>query len=233
MIKKTLVFTATLNEYPNVKILLKKISNLNINIDILIVDDNSNDGTLEYLKEYSKRNHFFKLIERKRKLGLDTAHKIAFQYAKKKKYSKLITMDADLSHDPKLIPSFIKLLETKNFVIGSRYIRGGKCDMRGFRLFLSVFGNSFIKFFLKINSNEFTTSYRVFNLQKLSKFNMLQVKSSGYSFFMETIFLINKLKINIHEVPIHFKNRFSGNSKIPKKEILRTFYNVIRLKLFK
>ena len=89
MIKKTLVFTATLNEYPNVKILLKKISNLNINIDILIVDDNSNDGTLEYLKEYSKRNHFFKLIERKRKLGLDTAHKIAFQYAKKKNIPSL------------------------------------------------------------------------------------------------------------------------------------------------
>jgi dolichol-phosphate mannosyltransferase len=161
---KTLIFTATYNEFPNIKSLLSKLKNLRLNLDILIIDDSSEDGTLEYLKMYSKNHSFLKLIVRNAKLGLDTAHKIAFAYAKKRKYSNLITMDADLSHDPKIIPKIIKLLKTKNFVIGSRYISGGKCDMKGMRLFLSVFGNLLIKYLLNIKLNEFTTSYRGFNL---------------------------------------------------------------------
>jgi dolichol-phosphate mannosyltransferase len=227
---KTLIFTATYNEFPNIKFLLSKLKNLRLNLDILIIDDSSEDGTLEYLKMYSKNHSFLKLIVRNAKLGLDTAHKIAFAYAKKRKYSNLITMDADLSHDPKVIPKIIKLLKTKNFVIGSRYISGGKCDMKGMRLFLSVFGNLLIKYLLNIKLNEFTTSYRGFNLSKIPKFDLSAVKSSGYSFFMETIFLINKHKISTYEYPIHFKTRFSGKSKIPKLEILRTLFNVIRLK---
>jgi dolichol-phosphate mannosyltransferase len=226
---KTLIFTATYNEFPNIKLLLKNLNNLNVNFDILIIDDNSTDGTLEFLKSYNKKK-YLKLIVRKKKLGLDTAHKIAFNYAKKKSYINLITMDADLSHDPRIIPKIINLLKIKTFIIGSRYAPGGRCDLKGLRLLLSVFGNLFIKFLLNINSNEFTTSYRGFNLSKLNKFNLSNVKSSGYSFFMETIFLINKHKISIYEYPIHFKSRFSGKSKIPKIEILRTLFNVIRLK---
>ena len=84
MIKKTLVFTATLNEYPNIKILLRKLTNFKKSIDILVIDDNSNDGTLDYLKSFAQKNSFLKLIIRKNKLGLDTAHKEAFAYAKKK-----------------------------------------------------------------------------------------------------------------------------------------------------
>lgn len=80
---KTLIFTATYNEFPNIKLLLKNLNNLNVNFDILIIDDNSTDGTLEFLKSYNKKKNL-KLIVRKKKLGLDTAHKIAFNYAKKK-----------------------------------------------------------------------------------------------------------------------------------------------------
>ena len=227
---KTIVFSATYNEFSNIKIFLNKLYDLQINFDILIVDDSSYDGTLEYLKKIKKKN--FKLIVRKKKLGLDTAHKIAYKYAKKNNYTNLITMDADLSHNPRVIPKFIDLLKTKPFVIGSRYVGGGKCGLKGLRLFLSVFGNRFIKFFLNIKSNEFTTSYRGFNLSKLNKLDLLKIKSSGYSFFMETIFLINKNKINIYEYPINFKSRFSGKSKIPKIEIIRTLINAIRLKIF-
>ena len=231
MYKKILIFTATYNEYRNIKILLEKINNLKLQLDILVVDDNSNDGTLSFLKSYSKKN--FKLIVREKKMGLDTAHKFAFQYARKCKYNYLITMDADLSHDPKVIKKIINLLDVCPFVIGSRYIRGGKCDLKGFRYFLSYLGNIFIKYFLNINSNEFTTSYRGFNLVKLKRLNISTIKSSGYSFFMETIFLINKLNIKIHEIPIHFQSRFSGNSKIAKIEIFRTLFNVLRLKFFR
>jgi dolichol-phosphate mannosyltransferase len=231
MIKKILIFTATYNEYPNIKILLDKINKLNLALDILIVDDYSNDGTLSFLKNYSKKN--FKLIVRKKKMGLDTAHKLAFQYARNNKYNYLITMDADLSHDPKIIRKIVYLLKAYPFVIGSRYIKNGKCDLTGSRFFISYLGNIFIKFFLNINSHEFTTSYRGFDLIKLKKLDINKVKSRGYSFFMETIFLINKLNIKIHETPIHFQSRFSGESKIAKIEIFRTLFNVIRLKFFR
>ena len=231
MQKKNLIFTATYNEYPNIKILLDKINKLNLELDILVIDDHSNDGTLLFLKNYSKKN--FKLIVRKEKMGLDTAHKMAFQYARAHKYNYLITMDADLSHDPKVIKKIVNLLSVYPFVIGSRYIKGGKCDLKGFRYFMSYLGNIFIKYFLNINSNEFTTSYRGFNLDKLNRLNISAIKSSGYSFFMETIFLINKINIKIHQIPIHFQSRFSGNSKIAKIEIFRTLFNVLRLKFFR
>jgi dolichol-phosphate mannosyltransferase len=232
MFKNILIFTATYNEFPNIKTLLKKINSLKINLDILIVDDNSKDGTLPFLIQYSKKIKNLKLIIRKKKLGLDTAHKVAFRYANKNKYNYLITLDADLSHEPKEIKKFVDLLDNNSFIIGSRYIKGGKCDLKGFRFLISFFGNYFIKFFLNINCNEFTTSYRAFNLDKLKKLNVNNIKSKGYSFFMETIFLINFLNIKIIEIPIHFKSRLSGRSKISKIEIFRTFLNLLRLKFF-
>jgi glycosyltransferase involved in cell wall biosynthesis len=232
MIKKILIFTATYNEFPNIKTLLKKINSLKINLDILIVDDNSKDGTLAFLTEYSKKNKNLKLIIREKKLGLDTAHKIAYRYAQKNNYNYLVTLDADLSHEPKEIRKFINLLDNNSFIIGSRYIKGGKCDLKGFRFLISFFGNYFIKFFLNINCNEFTTSYRAFNIDKLKRLNMNKIKSKGYSFFMEAIFLINFLNIKIIEIPIHFKLRHSGHSKISKIEIFRTLINLLRLKFF-
>ena len=141
-------------------------------------------------------------------------------------------MDADLSHDPKLIPYFLKKLKTKKFVIGSRYIIGGKSEMKLIRLVISFLGNKFIKFVLNIKSNEFTTSYRGFRIDKMTNINFLKIKSKGYSFFMETLFLQNKNRINITEIPIIFKDRNYGESNIPKMEIFRTLFNLFRLKYF-
>ena len=141
-------------------------------------------------------------------------------------------MDADLSHDPAEIPKIIHELDKFPFVIGSRYMPGGKCEMAGFRLFLSILGNKIIKYFLNINCNEFTTSYRGFNLLSLEKFDFNLINSKGYSFFMETVFRINKLNYQIKEIPITFKNRTQGKSKIPKIEMLRTLKNLVVLKYF-
>ena len=229
---KILIFTATYNEYKNIKLLLKKIENLNINLDILIVDDNSKDGTKEFLKLYKKKKKNFHLINRDKKLGLNSAHQIALNFAKKKHYTYLITMDADLSHDPNLIPIFLKELKKNKFVIGSRYIKGGKSEMRILRYLMSVLGNMLIKYLLNIQSNEFTTSYRGFSVNYTRKINFSKIKSKGYSFFMETIFLIDKYNIKIKETPIHFKDRTYGKSKIPKIEIFRTLFNLLRLKFF-
>ena len=198
--KKILVFTATYNEKDNIKILVNKIFKSNSELDLLIIDDNSPDKTVTEIKLLKKKftNIFF--IQRPSKLGLDTAHKLSFEYALKKKYDYLITMDADLSHDPSEINKFIQKLRNHSFVIGSRYMPGGKCLMKKKRLLLSKYGNLFIKKVLKINCNEFTTSYRGFNLNKIKNFNLNEVKSKGYSFMMETIFQLHKKKIKIKEI---------------------------------
>ena len=224
---KTLIFTATYNEKENIKILIEKIVNLNKDTDILVIDDNSPDQTGELLKDLQKTMSNLKVIIREKKLGLDTAHKLAFNYSKENNYQKLITLDADLSHDPMEIPKIIDLLDANSFVIGSRYMDGGSCEMSFLRLILSIIGNKIIKHILNIKSNEFTTSFRGFNLVKLTNFNLDMVNSKGYSFFMETIFILNKLGYNIYEIPIQFKNRTQGKSKIPKLELLRTLKNLL------
>ena len=231
MKSKTLIFTATYNEIDNIELLIKKIKKLKNKVDILVIDDNSPDGTGTKLLQLKKRNKNLDVIIRKGKQGLDTAHKIGFNYSKKKNYTNLITLDADLSHDPKEIPKMINILKKRPFVIGSRYITGGKCNMSLPRLLLSIMGNKFIKFLLNISCHEFTTSYRGFNLRKLKNFNLTSVKAKGYSFFMETIYILNKRKFSIYEIPINFENRTHGKSKIPTLEIFRTLIRVFILSL--
>ena len=227
--KKILVFTATYNEIGNIRNLILRIKRNNPKVHILIVDDNSPDGTAKEIYRLKKNIKNLFLVNRKKKLGLDTAHKLAYQFAIKKKYDYLITMDADLSHDPRAIKNFIKNLLDFPFVIGSRYVRGGKCLMKGKRLILSKYGNLMIKKILNVELTEFTTSFRGFNLKKLKNFHLSKVKAKGYSFFMGTIFEIIQKKYRIKEIPIIFKDRSKGSSKIPRLEILRTLKNLIIL----
>jgi len=228
-LKKILVFTATYNEKKNIKELIQKIKKTIPKIHILVIDDNSPDGTGDTILELKRdiKNLFF--ISRKKKEGLDTAHKLGYEFAKSKGYDYLITMDADLSHNPKEIKSFIRFLSKYPFVIGSRYIKGGKCLMKGKRLFLSKYGNLVIKKVLNINLSEFTTSYRGFNIRKLKGFDLKKVRTKGYSFFMGTVFEISQRNFSIKEIPIIFKDRLKGSSKIPRLEILRTLKNLIIL----
>ena len=230
---KTLIFTATYNESKNIGQLIEKILNLNLNVDILIVDDNSPDKTYEIVEKLKNKFDNIFLEKRNGKLGLNTAHIFGYEFALKHEYKNLITMDADLSHDPNEIPNIINLLEKNAFVIGSRYMKGGKNDMKKLRLLLSIIGNKFIRIVLNSDGTEFTSSFRGFNLSKLKDFSFRQVESKGYSFFMETVIRINRLGFKSFEFPIHFKNREHGVSKIPKIEILRTLFNVLKLFLKK
>ncbi len=231
MKNNTLVFTATFNESENIKNFLDKALDVK-NIDILIVDDNSPDGTAKIIEDFQKKYQNIKLIVRKGKEGLDTAHKLAYKYAKEEGYTNLITMDADLSHDPSKIPMFIDELNSNSFVIGSRYIEGGRNETKLSRYLLSIVGNKIIKIVLGINCEEFTTSYRAFNLSKLSNFDIYKINAQGYSFFMETIYQIHKSGYLIKQVPIIFADRKKGISKIPKIETLRTLKNLFLLKFF-
>ena len=227
--KKVLVFTATYNEKENIELLINSIFKNSPDVHVLIIDDNSPDQTSDKIEEFQKVYKNIFLIKRDQKKGLDSAHKEAYAFAKKNEYNYLITMDADLSHDPAEIKNFIFYLDKYPFVIGSRYIQNGKCLMKGRRLIFSIYGNKLIKFLLNISCSEFTTSYRGFNISKLIDFNLNCVKNKGYSFFMGTVFEISKRGYNIKEIPIIFKDRHKGISKIPKVEIFRTLKNLFVL----
>ena len=228
---KILIFTPTYNESQNIEKFIKDVKSQSLDLDILIIDDNSPDNTQHIVKDLMKFDDTIKLIVRKKKSGIDTAHKKAFNYALENNYDYFITMDSDLSHDPKEIRKFLEFSKKYDFVIGSRYMKGGGCGMKFYRYFLSKYGNLFIRYLLKINLYEFTTSYRCFNLKKMKNFNIDEVSASGYSFFMETVYLINLYKFKIKEIPIFFQDRKQGKSKISKIEILRTLYNLFLIKL--
>jgi dolichol-phosphate mannosyltransferase len=229
---KILVFTGTYNESDNILKFITRVLRSSSLIDLLIVDDNSPDKTFEIIKLHPLINKRIFLNVREKKLGLDTAHKFAYNYAKKKGYDKLITMDSDLSHDPKEIPKFIDLLDRYNFVQGSRYVKGAKNNQPKFRYLLSYFGNKLIKIILNSEFNEYTTSYRGFNLNKLKDFNLDKIKAGGYSFFMGTIYKLKLDNFSMTEIPIIFNDRIYGKSKIPKIVIFRTLFNLIKI-LFK
>lgn len=233
MKNKVLIFTATFNEAENIKSFLDSIYNQNINADILVVDDNSPDNTWGIVKKYAEEKKNLHLIIRNSKEGLDTAHKAAYEFSVANNYDFLITLDADLTHDTNQINEFITEIENNDFVIGSRYMKGGKTDIKGFRLFLSYLGNKFIKFMFNINCNEFTSSFRAFNLIRLKKFDLKIITSKGYSFFMETVYQINKNNFKIKQIPIYARQRDKGKSKIARIELLRTLVNVFRLKFRK
>ena len=233
MKKKTLVFTATYNEFENIQNFITNVSDHNPEVDILIIDDNSPDKTYELIEDIKKKINNIFLIKRSNKLGLDTAHKEAYEFALLNKYDYLITMDADLSHHPKELPEFIKNLKNYPFVIGSRYVFGGKCLMKGTRLMMSKFGNKLIQIVSQIKSNEFTTSFRGFDIKNLKNFDLNNVKTKGYSFFMGTLFELERNNISIKEIPITFYDRKKGVSKIPKIEILRTLKNLVFLTIKK
>ena len=230
--KKILVFTATYNESENISELISLIMEQNFKPDLLIIDDNSPDGTCNKVQQMQKKFKNLFLIKRNGKLGLDTAHKEGYDFAKKNNYDYFITMDADFSHDPSELPNFVKNLNNFPIVLGSRYVNGGNCLMSGRRLIISKYGNKFMKFIFKFDCNEFTTSYRGFNLKKLNDFHLNLIKTKGYSFFMGTIYEIFKKGFKVKEIPITFKDRSKGYSKIPRIEILRTLKNILFLKLF-
>jgi len=228
---RILVVTATYNEIGNIKLLLENIWNVEPNTDILVIDDNSPDATGEYLKGYSLINSKLCVIQRTHKLGLGTAHLIGFIYAIKNNYDFLITMDADLSHDPASIPTLLNSLKSSDFVVGSRYMKGGYCDYTGYRKYLSYLANLAARICLGIKLTEFTTSYRGFRVKKLAELNLACLNNRGYSFFMESIFILFKSNFLLSEVPITFKDRYSGSSKIPPFEIFNGLKKLFALTL--
>ena len=227
---KTLVFTATFNEVDNIESLLGDINLYLPDSNILIIDDSSPDGTGLLLDRLSKSNSHIHVIHRPFKMGLGSAHLGAMKFAIENDYDYLITMDADYSHHPKYLPEFINTIQDKDFVIGSRYISGGKCEYGFARTLISRIANGLTRWLLKVKTYENTTSYRCFSINLLKKMRLTSLRSNGYSFFIESIYEVHKHTNKIEEFPIHFEDRMHGKSKISKREILTA--SLVLFKLF-
>lgn len=225
---KTLIFFATYNEVGNVAAMLDGIALAVPLADILIVDDNSTDGTLDLIK--GRHHKHLNVLVRPSKLGLGSAHLLAWKYALKRGYEVLVTMDGDRSHNPEQIPPLLDALgDDCDLVIGSRYMAGGGCDYTGYRKRISQLGNMAAHALLHIGLSEFTTSFRAFRVSSLNRIDFNTLRVSGYSFFLTVIVQAYLHGLRITEVPIHFYERNAGISKIPPLEIFRGIWNLFRL----
>ena len=226
--EKLLIAISTYKEVDNLKNIIDKIKDFSPSSTILIINDNSNDGTKELIDKIKPKNLVY--IERPKKLGLGTAHKLSIFYAIKHNYDYLLTMDADFSHDPSHIPFLIEKAKIDNFVIGSRFCDGGKSDYKGIRRIISKYGNFFARKFLGIKVSEITTYFRVYSVQLLKKIPYNKLNAQGYSLGVKLVWFMNKLDADLIEVPIHFRDRTKGKSKIPKLQIFISFFDLIILK---
>ena len=193
--------------------------------EMLVVDDNSPDGTGDVLEQIRAQDPRLHVVHRPSKNGLGTAHKLAIKYALANGYDALVTMDADFSHDPRYLPEMMRQLENAEFVIGSRYAPGGTCEYPLSRVLLSRGANTMTRGLLGIPVNETTTSFRGFRRSLLERMNVDEIHADGYSYFVESIYQVSRLTREnaqaggMAEFPIRFVDRRAGTSKVSKKEI--------------
>ena len=203
-----------------------------VKIDVLVVDDNSPDGTADVVKELKKKfSGKVLLIEREGKLGLGTAYVEGFKFALKEGYDFVFEMDADLSHDPKEIPNLLKgALDSYDIVIGSRYshdVSVMNWPMR--RVLLSYFANLYARKLTGVPVKDLTSGFKCISRKVLEKIDLDKIRSNGYAFQIELTVKAYYKGLKIVEHPIIFVERRSGVSKMSKKIVLEAFFMVIRL----
>ncbi len=230
---KTLVIIPTYNERENITNVLDTIFGLGIDqLDVLVIDDGSPDGTARVVKEYQAQHPNVFLIERPGKMGLGTAYVEGFKFALERDYDYIMEMDADLSHDPHEIPNFLKAAREADLVIGSRYLSGVNVinwPLR--RLFLSVMASKYTKFITGMPISDCTSGFKLFRRRVLESIPLDEVRSNGYSFQIEMNFKAWKRGFKIKEIPIIFYDRTVGSSKMNKKIMIEAALMVWKLKI--
>ena len=214
------VITPTYNEAENLPKLVSALFSLPLDLHLLIVDDNSPDGTGQIAeklaKEYPNR---IEVMHRPGKMGLRSAYLNGFQKILNSTTQAIVQMDADFSHDPVALVEMSKLLESHDVVLGSRYVAGGSVDKQWhlWRKALSAFGNFYAKTILQMPLHDVTTGYRMWRSETLRQIPFEHIYSSGYVFLVEMIYLAHCLEFKIGEAPIYFADRRWGKSKMSFK----------------
>jgi len=231
----SLIIIPTYNEAENIVAVISKIFSIDDNNSILVVDDNSPDGTSNIVSNLKKDNldKLF-LITRDKKDGLGSAYKEGFKWALEKGYSYIFEMDADLSHDPNEIKNLKRFLINNecDVVIGSRYLDGvSVVNWPLFRIFLSYFANIYVKIITSMPVKDSTSGFVGYTNEALSSLNINKIKFNGYAFQIEMKFKLWKKKFKLMEHQIIFVNRKHGKSKMNKSIIFEAIFGVINLKM--
>jgi dolichol-phosphate mannosyltransferase len=230
----------TYNEAANIKVLIPLLAKAvakcsNIDTTVFVIDDNSPDKTgeaaLEVGKEYKNSNFKVEVLARKKKEGLGKAYVYAFNKILSKKFDYILQMDADLSHDPKYIPQFLDKASEAEFVVGSRYIKGGSTpDWTWSRKLQSRGGNWYSRVFLGSIITDYTGGYNLYSAGLLKRIDFNKLQAGGYGFLIELKYSASLKSDKIIQIPIIFKDRQHGNSKIPRNTIFKNFLLVPQIK---
>lgn len=229
---KTLIIIPTYNELENLPRLLPVVLSKDSSINILIVDDNSPDGTASFVEGEMKKDNRIHIIKRPSKQGLGTAYIAGFKFALQNQFDLIFEMDADFSHDPNEIPKFLEEIKKSDVVLGSRYITGVNVinwPMR--RLLLSWFANFYTRVITGMSVHDATGGFKCFRKEVLQAIDLDKVTSNGYAFQIEMTFKAWKKGFRIKEIPIIFMDRVKGKSKMSKKIVREAVTMVWKLRL--
>ena len=226
-----LLIIPTLNERKNITLLCKKIRKINSKINILFVDDNSTDGTREEILYLRKKNKSISYIFRPKKLGIGSAHKDGLKFAYKRKYKIILTMDADGTHNPLYIRKLLKYSSHYDLISTNRFIQNNSLiEWPIQRRFLTKVRYYLINILLNINYDS-SGAYRCYNAKNIKLKDILDAKNDGYSFFWESLYLLNKKKYSIKEIPIYLPYRKVGSSKMTIRDIIGSLFYLFKYSL--
>jgi len=229
---KFLVIIPTYNEMENIPEIIPRILEQNENLEILVVDDGSPDGTGDFVENLSKENSRVHILRREKKMGLGTAYVAGFKWALEKDYDRVFEMDADGSHSPQALNNFLKEAESADLVLGSRYLNG-KISVVNWdwkRLILSYCANFYTRFVTGMPFSDATGGFKCFSREALQNLDLNKLKSDGYCFQMETTHRLWKKGLKIKEIPIIFTDRTKGSSKMSGGIISEAFFLVLKLR---
>lgn len=224
------VVIPTFNESENIAQLIAELHDAVPELTVIVVDDNSPDGTGRIVDELAARDARAQILHRPAKLGLGTAHIAGMRHALAQSFEPILTMDADFSHAPRFVPDMLRAATRFDIVIGSRYVRGGgTLHCTAARRALSRGANLFARVVLGLHADDTTAGFRAYRRAVLESIALDDIKSNGYSFLIEMLYQCQKQGWRIGEVPIIFENRQRGASKISRQEIAKAMGTVLRL----
>ena len=225
---KPLIIIPVYNEKENLEHLIPSIFQELPTSHVLIIDDQSPDGSAEYIKQLQKKDSRIFLIERPKKLGLGSAYITGFLWGLEYGYDYFFEMDGDGSHDPKALPHFLSAMEQSyDIILGSRYINGGKIEnWNWFRRGMSWGGNLYARTLLSLPYHDLTGGFKCFRENVLRQLPLNKIRSDGYCFQIELTYLAHKQGCKILEVPIVFTERRSGKSKFSQKIVFEAVIKV-------
>ena len=230
--EKALVIIPTYNERDNIGKVLEPVLGVADRIEVLIVDDNSPDGTGELADNIAASNPRVHVLHRKGKLGLGSAYREGFRYALEHEYELVFEMDADFSHDPRYLPDFFEAIKDNDLVIGSRYVSGVNVVNWPMRRLLLSYGASFYtRAITGMPIRDPTGGFKCFRRRVLESLDLNRISSDGYSFQIEVNFKVWRKKFRIKEIPIVFVDRHSGTSKMSRRIVFEAVWMVWWLKI--